>query len=130
MKMKRKCLFLLPLAGMILFFFPGCNKDEYSQNTKSESANSLVYEDNSLLEEISPYFYDNHIYRIELLGDNQERERILSEALQNGVEEDFLMIEGAQKYLLQSYRGDHVFHPLPSIPSKRLSCTNPADSTR
>jgi hypothetical protein len=35
---------------MILFFFPGCDKDEYSQHTKSESANSLVYEDNSLLE--------------------------------------------------------------------------------
>jgi len=96
--MKRKCLFLLPLAGMILFFFPGCDKDEYSQNTKSESANSLVYEDNSLLEEISPYFYDNHIYRIELLGDNQERERIVSEALLNGVEKNFLMIEEAQKY--------------------------------
>jgi len=98
MKMKRKCLILLPLAGMILFFFPGCNKDDDSQNTKSESSNALVFEDESLLERISPYFYDMHIYRIELLGANQERERIVNEALLNGVEEGFLMIERAQKY--------------------------------
>jgi len=98
MKMKRKCLFLLSLAGMILFFFPGCNKDDDSQNSKSENPNSLVYEDESLLERISPYFYDMHIYRIELLGANRERERIVNEALLNGVEEDFLLIDGAQKY--------------------------------
>ncbi len=98
MKMKRKCLVLLPLAGMILFFFAGCNKDEESQNSKKESANSLVYEDASLMEQVSPYFYDNHIYRIELLGANQEREQIVRAALANGVEEEILMIEEAQKF--------------------------------
>jgi hypothetical protein len=51
------------------------------------------------LEQVSPYFYDNHIYRIELLGSNQEREQIVCEALANGVEEEFLMIEEAQKFI-------------------------------
>ena len=96
--MKRKCLVLLPMAGIILFFVAGCNKDEESQSTGKESNNSLVYEDSSIKEEVSPYFYDNHIYRIELLGANAEREQIIREALKNGVEEGFLMIEEAQKF--------------------------------
>ena len=98
MKLKRKCLVLLPLAGIILFYFAGCNKDEDSQSSHKESTNALVYEDASLKEQVSPYFYDNHIYRIELLGANMERERIVREALANGVEEGFLMIEEAQKF--------------------------------
>ena len=98
MKLKRKCLVLLPLAGMFLFYFTGCNKDEESQSSRKESNNTLVYEDASLLEQVSPYFYDNHIYRIELLGDNQEREQLILEARSNGVEEEFLMIEEAQKF--------------------------------
>ncbi len=98
MKMKRLCLVLLPLAGIILFFVVGCNKDEETQSSRKESNNSLIYEDISLKEEVSPYFYDNHIYRIELLGANQEREHILREARANGVEEGFLMIEEAQKF--------------------------------
>ena len=98
MKMKRKCLVLLPLAGIILFYFAGCNKDEDSQSSHKESTNTLVYEDVSLKEQVSPYFYDNHIYRIEKLGANHEREYIVREALKNGVEEGFLMIEEAQKF--------------------------------
>ena len=98
MKMKRKCLVLLPLAGIILFYFAGCNKDEESQSSRKESSNTLVYEDASLQEHVSPYFYDNHIYRIELLGDNQEREHLVREARSNGVEVEFLMIEEAQKF--------------------------------
>ena len=98
MKMKRKCLVLLPLAGIILFYFTGCNKDEESQSSRKESSNTLVYEDASLQEQVSPYFYDNHIYRIELLGANQEREHLVREARSNGVEEEFLMIEEAQKF--------------------------------
>jgi len=98
MKMKRKCLVLLPLAGIILFYFTGCNKDEESQRTDKESTNTLVYEDASLMEQVSPYFYDNHIYRIELVRANQEREQIVREAQVNGVEEEFLMIEEAQKF--------------------------------
>ena len=98
MKMKRKCLVLLPLAGIFLFYFAGCNKDEDSQSSRKESTNTLVYEDASLKEQVSPYFYDNHIYRIEKLGANHEREEIVREALNNGVEEGFLMIEEAQKF--------------------------------
>ena len=98
MKMKRKCLVLLPMAGIILFFIPGCNKDEDSQSSKKVYSNSLVYEDQSLKEQVSPYFYDNHIYRIELLGANNERQHLVREAQANGVEEEFLMIDEAQKF--------------------------------
>lgn len=99
MKIKRKCLVLLPLVGMILFFFNGCNKDDHNPpDSKKENDNSLVYEDRSIQEEVSPYFYDNHIYRIELLGENHEREQLVRAALEKGVEGESLMIEEAQKF--------------------------------
>ena len=98
MKLKRKYLVLLPLAGIFLICIGGCEKVEESQNSQRKSVNKLVYEDESLRKEVSPFFYDNHIYRIELLGDNQERETLVREALTSGVEEDFLMIEEAQKF--------------------------------
>lgn len=96
--MKRKYLALLPLAGMFLLCIPGCNKDEESRGSGKESSNSLVYEDRSLLEEVSPHFYDDHIYRIELMGANLERDRIVRAATEKGIEEDFLILEAAQKF--------------------------------
>ena len=98
MKMKRKCLILLSLTGSFLILFTGCDKDEDNPGSTSESSNSLVYEDRSLEEEISPYFYDNHIYRIELLGENHEREELRYAALEKGVEGEFLLIDQAQKF--------------------------------
>jgi len=113
MKMKKMYLVFLPLAGMILFFFFGCNKDEESQSKNNETTNSLVYEDESLLDEVSPYFYDNHIYRIELLGANLERERIIRAALDQGVEEAFLMIEEAQKFFFN--HTEVIMYSIPTI---------------
>jgi hypothetical protein len=98
MKMKRKLILLLPLAGMFLIGIPGCNKEEDSQGKRNESSNALVYVDMTLKEQISPYFYDNHIYRIELLGANRERDQLVRAALENGVQQEFLMIEEAQKF--------------------------------
>lgn len=113
MKMKRMYLVLLPVAGMILFFFFGCNKDEESRSSDKESTNSLVYEDASLLDEVSPYFYDNHIYRIELLGANLERDRIVRAAQEQGVEEAFLLIEEAQKFFFN--HTDVIMYSIPTI---------------
>ena len=96
--MKRKYFVLLPLAGILLLSFPGCNKHEGSQGPEDRSSNSLVYEDRSLLEEVSPHFYDNHIHRIELLGANAERARVLKAALDEGLNRDFLMVEETQKF--------------------------------
>lgn len=98
MKMKRKYLILLSLTGLFLILFIGCNKDEDNPCSTSDSSNSLVFEDKALQEEVSPYFYDNHIYRIELLGANPERDQVVRAALENGVEEESLMIEKTQKF--------------------------------
>lgn len=98
MRMKRKLFVLLPLAGILLMNFPGCDRNEGAPGSGKESSNSLVYEDRSLLEEISPYFYDNHCYRIELLGANAERAQVLKAALDEGLDTDFLVVEGTQKF--------------------------------
>ena len=112
MKMKRKCLVLLSMTGVFLIIITGCNKEEEIPVSGNESDNSLVYEDKSLKEEVSPYFYDNHVYRIELLGENQEREQILNAALGEGVEEESLMIEEARKFFF-----NHTHVIMYSIPT-------------
>jgi hypothetical protein len=88
----------LLLTGIVLFIAYSCSKEDEVEVSKDQSTNLLIYEDKSLMEEVSPYFYDSHVYKIELLGDNHEREQIVREALSNGVEEDFLQIEEAQKF--------------------------------
>ncbi len=113
MKMKRKYLVFLPVAGVILFFVAGCNKEEETQSSEKESTNSLVYEDVSLKEEVSPYFYDNHVYRIELLGANLEREKIVHEVLASGVEEGFMMIEEAQKFFFN--HTEVIMYSIPTL---------------
>jgi hypothetical protein len=113
MKMKRKYLVLLPLAGMILFFYFGCNKDEHNPDSKKENENSLVYEDRSLQKEVSPRFYDKHIYRIERLGENHEREQLVYAALEQGVEEEFLVIEEAQKFFFN--HTEVIMYSIPTL---------------
>jgi hypothetical protein len=98
MRLKRKCFVFLPLAGVFLLCIPSCNKEEESQDPGNESSNALVYEDKSTEEQVSPYFYDKHIYRIELLGSNREREQLISAALEKGVEKEFLLTEEARKF--------------------------------
>jgi hypothetical protein len=113
MKLKRKYLVLLPLAGVFLIPFSGCNKDEDSPGNTSEQSNTLVYEDQSLREEVSPNFYDNHIYRIELLGANKEREQLIGAALNKGVGEEFLLIEEAQKFFFN--HTEVIMYSIPTI---------------
>lgn len=98
MRLKRKYFVLLPLAGAFLLSIPSCNKEEESQESGNERSNALVYEDKSTQEQVSPYFYDKHIYRIELLGANREREKVIGAALEKGVEEEFLLTEEARKF--------------------------------
>lgn len=98
--MKKRNFIIVPLllTGIVLFMVYSCTKEDDIQKTDHRSSNVQVYEDKSVKEKVSPYFYDNHVYRIELLGANQEREQIVREALSNGVDEGFLMIEEAQKF--------------------------------
>jgi hypothetical protein len=100
---KRNYLFVsLLIAGIILVLAKSCSKESDIQVPEDRSTNVLIYEDNSLKEEVSPYFYDNHVYRIELLGANLEREQVVSAALAEGADEGSLMIEEAQKYFFNN----------------------------
>jgi len=98
MKKRKYLIASLLLTGIILLIAYGCTKENETQVIKDRSTNVLVYEDDALKKEVSPYFYDNHIYRIELLGANLEREQLVREAMENGIEEEFLVIEEAQKF--------------------------------
>ena len=74
--MKKLVMGALALTGVILLLVYGCDKDAEIQIQDKDTANSLVYEDPSLIHDVSPNFYDNHIYRIEYLGENQEKRRV------------------------------------------------------
>lgn len=88
----------LVLTGIILLAIYGCDKEDEIQYLEDQTSNSLVYEDLSLKDEVSPNFYDNHIFRIEQLGDNQERRKVEAAARENGVDMDCLQLSELQKY--------------------------------
>ena len=96
--MKKLVTGALALTGVILLWVYGCDKDAEIQIQDKETANSLVYEDPSLIDEVSQNFYDNHIYRIEYLGENQEKRRVETAARENGVDMDCLLLGEVRKF--------------------------------
>lgn len=95
--MKKYPLILMILVGMMTVFFYSCEKDP-SDQVKDEE-NIILFEDQSLLENISPNFYDNHIYRVELLGNNDELCDLVSAVSDEGISIEDLNIYGAKKHL-------------------------------
>jgi len=88
----------LALTGVILLLVYGCDKDAEIQIQDKDTENALVYEDPSLIDEVSPDFFDNHIFRIEHLGENQEKRRVEEAARKNGVDMDGLLLEELRKF--------------------------------
>ena len=88
----------LALTGVILLMVYGCDKDAEIQIQDKNTANTLAYEDPSLIDEVSPNFYDNHIYRIEYLGENQEKRRVEDAVRENGVDMDGLLLGEVRKF--------------------------------
>lgn len=96
--MKKLFIGALALTGIILLLAYGCDKEDEVQILDEMTSNSLVYEDLSLKDEVSPYFYDNHIYRIEQLGENLERREVEAAARENGVDMDCLQLTELKKF--------------------------------
>lgn len=96
--MKKLLFATLALTGIILLVAYGCDKEDEVQILDDRTSNSLVYEDLSLKDEVSPYFYDNHIYRIEQLGENREKREVEAAARENGVDMDCLLLPEVKKF--------------------------------
>jgi hypothetical protein len=96
--MKKLIMGALALTGIILLLVVGCDKDAEILIQDQDTANTLVYEDPSLINEVSPNFYDNHIYRIEYLGENQEKRRVEQAARESGVDMDCLLLGEVKKF--------------------------------
>lgn len=96
--MKKLLIGALALTGTILLIAYGCDKEDEVQYLEEQTSNSLVFEDPSLIDEVSPNFYDNHIYRIEQLGENPERREVEAAVRTNGVDMDCLRLSELQKY--------------------------------
>ena len=111
--MKKLLFGSLFLTGIILFVAFGCTKEDETQTLDDQTSNSLVYEDNSLIDEISPYFYDNHIYRIEKLGENQEKREVESAARENGVDMDCLLLTEVKKFYFN--HTDVIMYSIPAV---------------
>ncbi len=98
MKMRKYVIAALSLTGLILLIAIGCDKEEEVQTLDDQAPNALVFEDPSLIDQVSPYFYDNHIYRIELLGENREKKEVEEAARNNGVDMNCLMLSEVKKF--------------------------------
>ena len=96
--MKKQIFQLLILSGMMATIFYGCQKDSMTQDKNGEE-NTILFDDPTLLENISPNFYDNHIYRIELLGNNDELCDLVSRVSDEGIRIEDLNIYGSKKHL-------------------------------
>jgi hypothetical protein len=82
---------------LAFFIIYGCTKN--SDLTISESAdNQILFKDLSLLQDVSPNFYDNHFYLIEKLGNNAERVKIVSTIKENGIDVNSLNIKEIKKF--------------------------------
>lgn len=94
--MKKYPLILLIMAGIIAVLIISCQKDSLSREGTED--NSVLFEDQSLLENISPNFFDNHIYRIELLGNNDELCELASIIYNEGIVAEELNMYAAKKH--------------------------------
>jgi hypothetical protein len=99
--MKKQTFQLLVLTGMMATLFYGCQKDSMTQHENGEE-NIIFFDDPTLLENISPNFYDNHIYRIELLGNNDELCDLISRVSDEGIRNENLNIYGSKKHLFNN----------------------------
>lgn len=97
--MKKRKYLIAPLLfmGIVLIVY-SCAKEDEVMEPEKQSTNSLVYEDNSLLDEVSPYFYDNHFYRIEKLGENPEKKHVVSAVRDQGFDVDCMILSEVQKF--------------------------------
>lgn len=95
----RKYVFVaLSLTGLILLIPFGCDKEDEVQTRDDQASNALVFEDPSLMSQVSPYFYDNHIYRIEVLAENREKKRVVQAITNSGADMTCLQLEDVQKF--------------------------------
>jgi hypothetical protein len=72
-------VFAIIIALVVVY---SCNK---GWTDIKNDQNQIVFEDLSLKTNISPNFYDNHIYLIEKIGENKEKENLISTIRENSV---------------------------------------------
>ena len=95
----KKLLFAVPVfIGLLtLLIYQGCSKTEEDPRS-SDSKNVVIFEDLSILDSSSPSPLENHIYRIEILGNNVEMEQVVWEAEKAGFDLSALNIYGIKTY--------------------------------
>jgi hypothetical protein len=103
------------LSGTLLFVALSCDKED--ENPTTGRMNLVEFEDLSLHTHVSPNFYDNHIYRIELLGDNLERAELLREVQQQGIDPGCLNMAGSRKFFMN--HSDILMYSIPTRDPER-----------
>ncbi len=85
---------ILGIVSLAVFY--GCS-EKTDNEIAMKAQNTLLFEDLSMLENVSSSPLDNHIYRIELLGQNEELETLIDEIGQQ-LNLDELNIYGVKRY--------------------------------
>jgi len=85
------------LLGITLY---SCEKDQVQQSTTDE--NIVLYEDLSMLNDVSSNSYNNHIYRVEILGNNNELENLINDISGQDIPIESLNIYGIKKHQLNN----------------------------
>lgn len=93
--MKKYLSISILLLSVIIF---SCSDNVDELNANETSMNEVIFEDITLLKNISPNFYDNHFYRVEQLGDNKEKKKIISLIIDKGFNQVNLISEDVKKF--------------------------------
>ncbi len=111
--MKRIVLIMPILAGLIVVLVSrSCTKEEVAEPF-NETLNTVIFEDLTVKENFSQNPFENHIYRIEILGMNLEQEVIVDQVMSISDDIGDLNIHGIRKYYLSN--SEVVMYAIPKL---------------
>ena len=115
--MKKIIIISLFVVVIIPIFISSCLKKD-DKTLIENNENYLIFEDLNQKNNISPNFYDNHFYLIEMLGNNEEKENIISMLNEAGADLCFLNLEIMKKFHFNN--SDIIMYSIPFLNSENI----------
>lgn len=114
----KNTIFILTVLLFVGLLF-SCSDDQ-SNKVLNTDGNVTIFKDLDLLENPSPNFFDNQFYLIEQLGENKEKQNVLSTIKDNNVDLNLLSINDIKKFYLANSIVEFYSIPYKNLNSKLI----------
>lgn len=101
---------------LLIIFASSCAEQE-NQNPKIINQNEIIFEDLSLLDNVSSNFYDNHFYLVELIREKSEKTDFLSKINDTEIDIKKLNTNEIKKFYLNN--SDVLIYSIPFVDSNK-----------